>query len=276
MSREDYQIPIFVINLDRSPARMERIAAQLAKQKLAYTRIPAVDAKSKAFMSDERRPVVDYFGVPMLDAELANLRSHQTAWRTIFEQKLRAGIVLEDDAYFGQRFGKFASSTNWIPEDAEIIRLEEYYCEGQFDRRSIIRREGYRLLRLKRLVYNSAAYLVTRKGAQALMETRMSHNVNADQFLFTDTPDFRRLLTYQVDPAPCIQLGWVSDLRGSDEESTIDSDREALRARQIDGQKLTPSRRIMRRVSFELRRSPGRLRRLIDFDTHYFRVNFKE
>ena len=74
----------WVINLDRAPERMARIAAQLQRLGLPYTRLPAVDARS---LTPEQRAALDEpayrrkHGMTPLLGELGCYLSHVQAMR---------------------------------------------------------------------------------------------------------------------------------------------------------------------------------------------------
>lgn len=94
-------LPIFVINLDGSTKRLEKVESELAKYDVSFERIAAVDGR---LMSDEalhehycpQKNAADYYKA-LTPGEIGCYLSHRKAWATIIERDLAAAIVLEDD-----------------------------------------------------------------------------------------------------------------------------------------------------------------------------------
>lgn len=264
-----------MINLERSKERWKHLSKILDDLGLQYERVTAVDASDDSFREKYGTDLKDYFGDDFSLGELANLLGHQKVWRLLAERGCAPALILEDDAFFRERLLQYTGCGAWIPGDAEIIQLEGWSQVMSFYRKPLIKRDGYRMYKLKNLIYNSAAYLVTQKGVEALLETRMRHLVATDQFLFTDTTDFRRLVTYVVDPAPCIQLGELEDLTNSTMKSLLsesrDEDRKSRRSNQLD---LPFPLMIVRKVAFLIRVLKRRIGYLLDRGTTYRLVKF--
>jgi glycosyl transferase, family 25 len=98
MIEQDFKT--FLINLDRSPARLADMTVRLQGVGLPFTRIEAVDGRA---LSDEQRAAYDsdlalaWFGLTMLDNELACYHSHLKALRTFVDSGAGYGLILEDD-----------------------------------------------------------------------------------------------------------------------------------------------------------------------------------
>lgn len=106
-------VKLWVINLDRRPDRLSRMAAQLSDLNLSFEKITAVDA-----LNQEGESVVN----GLLTASYsANWRSHQMALKAIGHQIEGFGLVLEDDAVLNPKI-------NWpfmLEECARYMEQEE-------------------------------------------------------------------------------------------------------------------------------------------------------
>jgi GR25 family glycosyltransferase involved in LPS biosynthesis len=108
MKVNDYFDRVVVINLDRRPDRMEKLAPQLDELGIEYDRFSAHDANELGI-----KPYV------------AGTWSHITVWsryRQIYgDIKI---LVLEDDALFCENFNeKFAEAMETLPENWDIFYL---------------------------------------------------------------------------------------------------------------------------------------------------------
>ena len=99
LSRKRYSI--FVINLDRSSARWEKMRGQLDRLGLSYERFPAVDGNSQPdeflnrYYSAELNRKRYY--VPLSKSEIGCYISHLKVCEKIVSENLDYAIVLEDD-----------------------------------------------------------------------------------------------------------------------------------------------------------------------------------
>ena len=92
---------VFVINLDKSVARLERLKAEFERIGLDFERIPAVDGRklSENQILKHYSPELNrkkYF-VPLSKPEIGLYISHLRACEKIISEKLDFGIILEDD-----------------------------------------------------------------------------------------------------------------------------------------------------------------------------------
>jgi glycosyl transferase family 25 len=92
---------IYVINLDRSEERMEKMSAWLADHGLAHTRVPAVRADEWADGMEgavyDREANRRGYLAPLEKEEVACILSHRRVWRMFLESGAPAAVVLEDD-----------------------------------------------------------------------------------------------------------------------------------------------------------------------------------
>ncbi|WP_087211872.1 glycosyltransferase family 25 protein [Yoonia vestfoldensis] len=90
-----------VINLDRSPERLNAIGADLAQVGLAWSRARAVEPKADYASTTQlynRARANYFFGRDLTRGEVGCFLSHLAALRTLFESDCDIGLILEDDA----------------------------------------------------------------------------------------------------------------------------------------------------------------------------------
>lgn len=124
-------IPIFVINLDRSADRMQAMAKRLDAQGLTYERFSGCDASKieREFLAarypnflepfDRRKSLAE----PLLGG-IGCYISHVEASKLILERGLEAACIMEDDAEFDDGFSLFVNAGTKYPRWAEAIKLE--------------------------------------------------------------------------------------------------------------------------------------------------------
>ncbi len=101
-STDNFQI--FIINMDRSPERLEAMAKQLDALKLDYERVDAVDGTKLNMTDCEVLSVIDFdhwakfHHRDALPAEIGCYLSHLRALETFMNSKHKYGVILEDDA----------------------------------------------------------------------------------------------------------------------------------------------------------------------------------
>lgn len=217
----------YLINLDRSPDRLLQMQSQFGRLGIAFERFAAVDAAamSQDELANFARARTGIMASPWLPGEVGVFLSHFAIWRLVAEQDDRAAAIFEDDLNLAADLKPLLASSDWIPADADLVRLEA-------NRKMLLRggrRIGIaperRLFRAESGTWGAAAYIVTKDAAGRLVESDPALHRQADNFLFKPglSPIARSLRRYQVVPAVCVQKQLVSDGSGAP-ESLIGSD----------------------------------------------------
>lgn len=197
-------VPVYVINLNRRPDRLRFVTEQLDRLGLKAWRIPALDAETAEFEGEHR---VDLGGsmlpVRMDRGAAACLLSHFAAMQTLTASGAEAGLILEDDAELSSELPLFIESTDWWPEDAEVVSLEALFENRQvLGRASAVTHCGRELRHIKRWSAGAAAYLI--RGCTAAELLRECHWIAMpiDHLLFNPRISrvARRLRPLQVLP----------------------------------------------------------------------------
>jgi glycosyl transferase family 25 len=208
---------IYVINLAEKTGRWQRMAGLL--HGLPFHRIAAVDGKTVAGPEHNIRT----FPKQLSRYNRAANLSHRAAWEKFLAGPDRYACVLEDDVFLSPDFPKFINNEDWIPPGCDLVKIETtqafiWFTGGRIaclDRQTT---------QLRSLHLGAAAYIITRRGAEILLE--MSKDVinrPLDRILFDKMGRKRLQPVYQLVPALCIQGSHRSDgVTFPDMESSID------------------------------------------------------
>jgi glycosyl transferase family 25 len=194
---------IFIINLDRHAARWQRMAEML--KGLAFKRIAAVDGKNLDGPEPEYRgPAHATCFEDLSRYERACALSHRLAWQAFLAGQDSHCCVLEDDVFISPDFPRFMNSTDWIPADGNVVKIETSREELLISRETIACWDRQATL-LRSLNYGSAAYIISRRGAQILLGLTQRADRPVDCILFDETGVKQLHPVYQLSPALCIQ-----------------------------------------------------------------------
>ncbi|MDR3457914.1 MAG: glycosyltransferase family 25 protein [Verrucomicrobiae bacterium] len=207
---------IFVINLDQKPGRWQRMAGLLAG--LPFHRIAAVDGKAIDGPEQSSRP----FPGILSRYHQACILSHRAALQALLAGADRYGCVLEDDVFISPDFPKFIRDETWIPPGCDLVKIETTTRPVWFTGRHIACRNR-RAIRLHSLHLGAAGYIVSRRGAEILLEMTVGPDRAIDRILFGKAGRERLHPVYQLMPALCIQGNHRGDgMTFPDMESSID------------------------------------------------------
>lgn len=199
----------YVINLDRSPDRLAHVRQEFDRVGVPFTRLGGVDtlgwseAEIEAFFHE--RP--GFSAEERVPGDAGALLSHMKAWRAIAGGDEPVGAVFEDDVHLASDLAPLLSRTDWIPDDADIIRLESNSKMVLRGGRSIGCAPDRKLFRAASGTWGAAGYVLTRSAAARLADTPPEMHTHIDWLLFkpTRSPVAASLRCYQVLPAVCIQ-----------------------------------------------------------------------
>lgn len=227
------QIPVFVINLDRSSDRLEEFSERMEKLGLQFERVSATDA---ADISEERgqKLLEQRSGhLPLGKGEMGCFLSHRTVWSIIVDRKIEWAFVAEDDAHFGPLDGVF-SNKDWLPSDADLVKAEtvrqRIFMEPGPPK---VRIGSYSVRRLDSHHGGSAGYFVSLSGAETLLGETETKCDALDHVLFHPWIGIvQNLEVYQMDPALCVQDYLLEGAQHKGFASTLNSDRKQSRNNQ--------------------------------------------
>jgi glycosyl transferase family 25 len=218
---------LYLINLDRRPDRLAAMAEEGRKAGLSFTRIAAVDGQAPA----AHTPMQRWFAAsgplgPLPTGDRCCTLSHRQAWEALLESGEAYAAVLEDDVRLLPGAAALLADAAWIPADADLIKLEHFGPQSQ---KVLVRDErpltgGLSLARLASKHTGAAAYILSRRAAQALLAIER-FDLPVDHLLFNpnNSPVFATLNPWQVLPAVARQQEFVGA------KSDIETTRRRLR-----------------------------------------------
>lgn len=220
-------LPIHVINLARAPDRLDRIGRALDAAGLSWRRVEALDRR--AIPPGELRAA---FGegplsraYPATPGDMACSLTHHRLWDVIAGGTAAAAVVLEDDARLGAGFAAFVEDgmAGLMRDHAmEVLKLE-FWPGSARSRRLPVGQPlgggpaGTRLYRLRSGFLGTCGYVLTARGAEALLRHFPVPAVPVDHLLFGRSAGmgFDLLRPGFVNPAPVLHDidSFASDIR---------------------------------------------------------------
>lgn len=204
-------IPIYVINLDRRTDRRNDIAKRMDQLGLSWTRVPAVDADAPGGCIYGKAVSEMRDGGEAERIARARTASHFRLWDKFLEHGGDYALVLEDDLTMSDQLSAYATSRDWLPSDADLVKIEKYHPgnlrvlmgppEGKGP-------DGRRLHRLYSRQAGAGGYVIKRNVAEACLRKTSGLSLSIDQYLF----DFgiswqaRRMTCYFLQPALVTQF----------------------------------------------------------------------
>jgi glycosyl transferase family 25 len=246
-------VKTYVINLARSPQRLAHMKQALGRIGVAFERFEAIDVERA-----RRHPV--YSRIPphprrdWTPGELACLLSHFEVWKLIAAGMDRFGAVFEDDIHVDPRLREVLADQSFLPDDAEVIKLETVDMPVWVSRQSHAGPAGVRFSRLLSTHHGAGAYLLSKDAAHRLVASIDTIGLPPDDMLFgMDAPSGCRLRSYQAIPALAVQDVILSkNLRSPALHSTLEDER---------AQAVPENPRWRQTRSYRLARAPIRLLR---------------
>ncbi|MEF0939937.1 glycosyltransferase family 25 protein [Rhizobium sp. BR 362] len=165
------QVHIYVINLDRSPERWERLRGQAAQYGLSVTRIPAIDGSTipeRDRVDFQPRQFIYHNGRKLLAGEYGCYRSHLLALQQFVASGDKMAIIMEDDVELNQRLIPRALAAMDCVCGARLVKLVNHRLVGF---KPISETAEYDIVgRCMHGPQGSAAcYIVNRKAAKKLL-----------------------------------------------------------------------------------------------------------
>lgn len=168
-------IPIWVINLARCPDRREKMSRRLDELGLEYEFFDGVDG---ALLTADQiakvyKPTAAFerLGRELHPNEIGCALSHIRVYEMMIAKRLEELLVLEDDIdlYDGLPL-VLESRRDWLPPDWRLVNFAHDMCEPvPLKEIAVPGLLGYRVCGFDSLVARLGAYLIHRKGAEALL-----------------------------------------------------------------------------------------------------------
>ena len=199
------KMKIFVINLEDSVDRWQKIKSQLELQNLEYERISALDLRrqnNKHLIAYYNRKK-NYFGYKrdLSLGEIGCYLSHRECWKRIWHDEIEFAIILEDDIRLIGDLNEVIHSLNTVD-----INYWEYLKIGETpikrSKKTAIVKGKFSFVRYRKLPSGTFAQIVNKSGAKKLLENSQDiyRPVDIDiQYTWENKLNAFGLLPYCVD-----------------------------------------------------------------------------
>jgi len=195
---------VFVINLERRPDRLAKIAEALGRLGIGFTRIAAVDARTvSGDLLDAYFERSGPLGVLSTGDKCCTL-SHRLAWQALADSNFDWGVVLEDDVVLSRDFGSVLNAASSIPPGIELVKLERcLYSHRVLLAKAAPGPAGHALQRILSKHVCGAGYMIRRESARAAIAQTQRMAIPVDHLLFNPNMSAlcRKLAPYQLCPA---------------------------------------------------------------------------
>lgn len=259
------ELPIYLINLDRSPDRLEFMAGQLDALGLNWERFTALDAETATDEEIGKEVQLSGQTLRMLRGSQCCAVSNFEVWRKFVETGAPAAIILQDDVFLSSDFSKFAENADWVPKNCGLVQLEKW---GKHETKKLLGAVidgspvgGRVIQKLYSRTGGAGAYLITREAAIWALENKGMTHFAIDHVLFNMnmSPVSRKLGVAVINPFIAIQ--------GKDEfESKITGTK---------GDKKTLRQKLVR-IWYEVNLMPSQLWVMLTGRAKWSPVNYKE
>lgn len=259
-------IPAWFINLDRSTDRRAYMERHIQELGIAVDRFSAIDACN---LSDAEVANWKDETSNLSKGELCCFLSHRSIWEKIAVGDADYGAIFEDDVLLSPDIKDFLDTTDWIPKNAGLIRLETTFQEVMVGR-PLAELCNHRELRpLRTLHWGSAGYVVSKEIAVRMLQKSQKISLPADWFKFDPAFGFKPT---QIVPALCVQQQFYHEtfLPSAANESSLEQARHN-RARETRPKGIAL-------INREIMRIPKQIRRFIlssYFGVRRIRVDFR-
>lgn len=164
---------VFVINLDRSPDRLDRIARNLDGAGLGFERVVAVDGRDLNLNAPQLDPTdmaywARYHHRVMRVNEVACYMSHIKALRQFLATDFDAALILEDDAVVADDITEVIAGLGRHANAWDLVKLYASHPGTQVFREQLTGK--HKLISYLTQTGRSAGYIVSREAAEKLLK----------------------------------------------------------------------------------------------------------
>lgn len=187
---------VYLVNMDRSPDRLEIMQRRLSALGLKFERVAAVDgsklteAENGCVISPNWR--YPYFLTP---GEVGCFLSHRKCWQKLIDSGDSWALVLEDDSVFHPKAVDYFRSIEWIPAGVQLVQFS-FANDTTFSDKSVCLQNGSHLVRVKHSSpCGTYAYMISREAAQKALELSNRIEGPIDNFMFGMFFDFPKIIS---------------------------------------------------------------------------------
>lgn len=168
-------LPIVFINLDRDIDRRHHLEAQLRRFSLTGTRLQAVwwndlaeSEQTELYSADLNH---QQYYKPLANGEKGCYASHIAAWKKLLDSTAPALVVLEDDVQILESFPAMVQAIAALQQPWDMVKLIGRDREKISAQQPLV--NGHHLIQYRRVPSFTAGYIISRSGAQKLLNSRV-------------------------------------------------------------------------------------------------------
>lgn len=193
-------LPIFVINLDRVPERMQAVQAQFDAAEVGglVKRFSAIDGQADGFVAPGYAPGTWRDRWTLRVSEQAVFSSHRAIWELIVGRDLPGAVVCEDDILVSKAFGAALDAVDFTRFD--IVKLDGAPSPRRYG--ALQPMGALRVRSIEQIVTSAGCYALSQNAARQLIAESKAFCETLDDFTFRPRAG---LNTVQLDPAVAVQ-----------------------------------------------------------------------
>jgi|LSQX01.2.fsa_nt_gb glycosyl transferase family 25 len=177
------EVPVWIINLKRDTERLQFMQEQMERLGIDYRVIEAIDGRSLG--EDEKEPysksiALRDFGRELTPGEIGCALTHIRIWNQTIEEDINEVLVLEDDVYIGIGLIEVLKHRDRLPQDYQHINFSTNALQIPF---GDFVTDIYRASRHAERPYLTSTYLITKNGAQKLLDLVSPLYMPIDNFI---------------------------------------------------------------------------------------------
>lgn len=207
-------IKSYLINLDKDEERLKFFTSSFNRLGLEFERIPAVDGRLfseedfQAFLKERPRSNKTW-----LRGQMGCFLSHYNAWQKIAQGSDRFYAVFEDDIHMSDDLKSILADDSWIPDNADIVRLETSPNRIRLTRKPLFTYLGRPIYGVESTSWCAGGYIINRFTAQKLIALSPKFHQPSDNLLYCYEESIiaKELRVLQFHPALCTQDKYVAE-----------------------------------------------------------------
>lgn len=261
MTAETTGIPIHIINLDRSPERMEFMRGQFSAAGLGgqVRRFAAVDARAPGFAPAGYAPHLWLDRWELETSEQAVFESHRALWERVAKDPGPGAVICEDDILVSREFGPALAALDLA--SFGVVKLDGFSVMRRYG--PVFGMDGFELRAILEPVPSAACYALGPVAARALLDASRQYCATLDDFLFAARPGLNPVQLFPAVAAQGMtcQPGPAGPIPGQVAQSERDGPGNARGAKK--GPPAYRLRKEIRRLARRIARHLGSDRRLV-------------
>lgn len=204
------KLPIWVLNLERSPERRAFIEALLNTLKLDYEIVNAVDGlklTSEDILLYSRKDAMRCSERELNLGEIGCALSHVRMWQRIIDENINQVLIFEDDILIGEMMLRVLEVLDKLPKDWEFVNFATSAGKIPFGEPIY---DIYRVCEFTCFANCTGAYLINNSGARKLLKHAYPIRWTADGL--TGKTYITGLVAYGIEPQLVALRQCISDI----------------------------------------------------------------